>query len=263
MKNKNICKFISKTAEHTLNTTQFIFETEWPTDAGEQIADTDRMLLVTAGSGTFTVNGTVHRLAPGHVVCILTGQLYRLQNENGLQFLYIDYSGERSMELHARCGITGNRCVFETDQSLIPLWKESLIRANAENLDLISESMLLYAFSQLRQTREAATDTVQAIIGYISENYSDATLSLTGMAEELGYNAKYLSHLIVRQLGVSFSQYVTELRLRQSILLIRQGLTSIKNISILCGFGDPFYFSKVFKQKFGLSPKGFIEIENR
>lgn len=263
MKNRNICKFIPGSAEHTLITTKFIFETEWCGDSEEQIADTNRMMLITSGTGVYSANGVTHRLEHGNAVFILAGQTYLLKNENGLQYLYIDYYGEQSNGLHARFGITEEHCVFETDKSLISIWKESLIRASNENIDLLSKSMLLYAFSQLHKAEEPTTETIQAVIEYISENYGDAALSLVKTAEALGYNSKYLSHLIVKKLGVSFSQYVTELRLRQSVILINEGLTSVKNISILCGFSDPFYFSKVFKQKFNTSPKSFIEEKNR
>ena len=257
MKNKNICKFISKTTERLMNTSRFIFETEWEY-SDDVISDTDRIMSITDGSGLFTVNGITHKIVPGNIVFIFAGQIYSLINENGLQFLYINYSGERSIELYARFGISENNCVFETNKSLIPVWKESLISANDENIDLLSESMLLYAFSQLKHNKEPNTETVQAVIEYISENYTDTTLSLSKMSEDLGYNSKYLSHLVGQKLGVNFSQYVTELRLKQSILLINQGLTSVKNIAFLCGFSDPFYFSNVFKSKFGLSPKDFI-----
>jgi AraC-like DNA-binding protein len=40
-----------------------------------------------------------------------------------------------------------------------------------------------------------------------------------------------------------------------------QGITQIKNIAKLSGFSDPLYFSTVFKQKMGVSPKDYLKTE--
>ncbi len=41
--------------------------------------------------------------------------------------------------------------------------------------------------------------------------------------------------------------------------LMEQGYTNIADIAFLCGFNDPLYFSKVFKQQLGVSPRKHIE----
>jgi len=46
------------------------------------------------------------------------------------------------------------------------------------------------------------------------------------------------------------------------MFLIEQGIVSVKNVAILSGFQDALYFSKVFKDAVGISPKEYIESIN-
>ena len=39
---------------------------------------------------------------------------------------------------------------------------------------------------------------------------------------------------------------------------MEEGLVSVKNIALLSGFRDPLYFSKVFAETEGISPKNYI-----
>jgi YesN/AraC family two-component response regulator len=79
------------------------------------------------------------------------------------------------------------------------------------------------------------------------------------LAAELGYDAKYLSSLFKKKKGTPFTQYLRELRIAHALFLMEQGVVSVKNIAILAGFGDALYFSKIFKEVMGVSPKSYIE----
>ena len=60
-------------------------------------------------------------------------------------------------------------------------------------------------------------------------------------------------------MGWLFTQYLRDLRIKRSIFLIEQGINSVKSIAILSGFSDALYFSTVFKQSVGLSPRDYIQ----
>lgn len=64
-----------------------------------------------------------------------------------------------------------------------------------------------------------------------------------------------------KKFNVTFTAYLTELRLNNAINLINSGFTSIKEIAQLSGFSDALYFSKIFKKNTGLPPIKFIEKE--
>ena len=67
----------------------------------------------------------------------------------------------------------------------------------------------------------------------------------------------YLSHLFKKETGITFSGYVTSLRIERAKELLRQGDKKIYEISDLVGYQTVQYFSKVFKKETGKNPKEF------
>lgn len=99
---------------------------------------------------------------------------------------------------------------------------------------------------------------------YVEENLSDANLSLAKVAEYLHLNKVYLSRIFVKNLGVKFTDYLTELRVRKAITLMNQGETTVQNIAFDVGFKSPYYFSVVFKKIAKISPSVYIaELKTR
>ncbi|MBO5295154.1 MAG: helix-turn-helix transcriptional regulator, partial [Clostridia bacterium] len=78
-------------------------------------------------------------------------------------------------------------------------------------------------------------------------------------ADELGYDAKYLSSLFKKKKGIAYTQYLRELRIRHAVFLIEEGIVSVKNAALLSGFRDALYFSKVFTSIQGITPKLYIQ----
>lgn len=254
----NICKFVERETAATLVTTRFFLETKAPQEGDETVADTDLVFLVTEGTGFFAVGSEPYILVRGCLLFIFAGQTFRITHRGDLQYLSIAFRGSRTAQLYATFGITPTSCVFREQEGLIPIWQESLVRAEEATVDLLSESMLLYAFSTLRRENRERAGTLRLITEYMEDHFTEPDLTLVKMAEELGYNTKYLSHRIKQELGMGFAAYLKELRIRNAVLLIRQGVTSVKNIAVLCGFVDPLYFSKVFRAVMGVSPKEYV-----
>lgn len=237
---------------------KFIYETDVPADGHEYIAVHHYALLGTEGTGTLTAGKRELPIFPGRLFFLGSGERFVIRSQKDLRYLYIEFSGSRSSELFSRFGVSAERNYIDGMDSLIPVWKESLVSAKKENFDLVCESMLLYAFSRIRHREKRGSDAVHAVIDYMEEHFTENDLTLQRMAGELGYNDKYLSHLIKEELSVGFAEHLTGLRIRYAVLLMSQGVTSVKNIAILSGYTDPLYFSKVFRKQMGVSPSAYI-----
>ena len=57
---------------------------------------------------------------------------------------------------------------------------------------------------------------------------------------------------------MGIAKYLNTIRIQQACMLMEQGVTSIRDLALSCGFKDPLYFSKVFKGKMKVSPKSYI-----
>lgn len=103
---------------------------------------------------------------------------------------------------------------------------------------------------------------VQRVKEYIDENYSDPDLSLTKVSNLFNINKTYLSKLMKEELGDSFTEYLTEIRLLRAkeILADRNSYPNILEVAIKVGFKTQHYFSRVFKKYEGISP---LEYRNK
>ena len=56
---------------------------------------------------------------------------------------------------------------------------------------------------------------------------------------------------------MGISEYLRVLRIRYAVMLMENGVTSVKNVAALSGFSVPLYFSKVFTEMIGVSPSQY------
>jgi len=88
---------------------------------------------------------------------------------------------------------------------------------------------------------------------YIWGNYNQ-DISLKKMAEAVGINPFYLSHLFRKEMGISFLEYLTSVRLSIAKKLLQQTNLSIIEICLEVGYQDPSHFAKIFKKEEGIRP---------
>ncbi len=95
------------------------------------------------------------------------------------------------------------------------------------------------------------------ILIYISEHFRE-NLTLPSVAKAVGYSPSYLSRSFRRTFGISFVHYVTMLRLREAVLLLRSGKRTVTECAINSGFGSIRTFYRAFVEEFGCSPKEYL-----
>lgn len=88
---------------------------------------------------------------------------------------------------------------------------------------------------------------------YIWKNYNQE-ISLKRLALAVGINPYYLSHLFRKEMGTSFLEYLTSVRLSVAKSLLRQNGLSMMEICLEVGYQDPSHFAKIFKRKEGVHP---------
>lgn len=254
----NICKFTANSNQDRLYTSNFVLETN--ADAGvARTLPTNAVYLAVSGKGVLHTHAQTQALEPGNVFFTFAQIPFRLENVEDFQYLYISFGGGRSDELFSRFGIYPDRAVFTGHSGLLAFWQSAILKATPENLDLISESVLLYTFSELSPPENSEEqDLLSAVLKYIDDHHTDSDLNLSAVAQQLGYNSKYISHIFKSRMGITFSAYLTNVRIQNAVFLMEQGVTAVKNVALLSGYKDPLYFSNVFKKAVGLTPSAYI-----
>ena len=75
----------------------------------------------------------------------------------------------------------------------------------------------------------------------------------------LPFCAGYLKKVFKQETGLTPLQYLTDKRLENAAnnLAMSGGKGSISEIAYQCGFSEPLYFSRLFKRKYGVSPRSY------
>ena len=117
------------------------------------------------------------------------------------------------------------------------------------------------AFECLTLSSEASTlpvlkKEVQDVIHYIESHYQDK-ITLEMIADHVNFSENYLCRVFKEQIGTSLITYINNVRMNKAAELITQGSTYMKEVSALVGISDQFYFNRLFKKHFGISPSEY------
>ncbi len=91
---------------------------------------------------------------------------------------------------------------------------------------------------------------------YVNQNYK-SKITLDILSQKFGCCNSTLTNCFKKEYKMSIMTYLNEVRLEKAKELLEKSVKSNKEISILCGFSDQNYFSKVFSKKFGCSPSAY------
>lgn len=97
---------------------------------------------------------------------------------------------------------------------------------------------------------------LKAVREYIGAHYREA-LRIEDLAAEVGLSDSYLSHLFKETFNYTVNDYITRVRVENSVRLMEKRELTLREIAAHCGFKSPGYFSKVFKKYLGVTPREY------
>ncbi|AWI05349.1 response regulator transcription factor [Clostridium drakei] len=89
---------------------------------------------------------------------------------------------------------------------------------------------------------------------YINKNYHVNDLNLQSVADQFNVSSSYLSKLIKQEIGISFSDYITNIRIKKAICFMEDPKMKIYEVAESVGYSNQHYFCKAFKKVIGVSP---------
>ena len=93
---------------------------------------------------------------------------------------------------------------------------------------------------------------------YIQENiYSD--INVEDICVHFSLSRSSLQTLFAKNLNVSPKQYISDLKFAKAKYMIKESAYSISEIARICGFSSIHYFSRVFKEKYGVTPTSYAK----
>lgn len=124
--------------------------------------------------------------------------------------------------------------------------------SSAKRCSAAARLMLLIAENATDETK-SDPDPLQRAIDYINRHIPDE-LSIEAIASACYISKYYLCRLFKSRMGLTIMDYVLQTRIVMAKELLSEGKASVTHTCISCGFTNPSYFSRVFKEITGVSP---------
>jgi len=111
-----------------------------------------------------------------------------------------------------------------------------------------------YAHSNQAPTSEKISEQ---IVQYIGEHFDKVTLK--ELAKHFYYHPNYISYLLTRELGKSFSQILLEQRMERAVILLKGTTLPVEEIALMIGYSNSSNFYKAFKEFYKMSPRKYMD----
>ena len=107
--------------------------------------------------------------------------------------------------------------------------------------------------------KETSHPQVTRLREIIHQQWADADFQIADAMGEIPMSPAHLRRTFTAELGVPPVTYLLKHRVQQAQRLLNVGGFSIKQISQMCGFRDPYYFSRAFRNVAGCAPSAWRE----
>ena len=108
-----------------------------------------------------------------------------------------------------------------------------------------------------KRGEQPGQDIVYDMVAYMAEHYTEEEMSLTRMAQDLGYSPFALSRVFSHTFHTNFNRYLNELRLNQALSLMQDADASVTDLAMNAGFTSMRTFNRVFQERFHMSPREY------
>lgn len=150
---------------------------------------------------------------------------------------FTDKMGERYLTSHCLSSLQEMEFIKDTEE--LAQWAKRHLR------DLLNEG------KYLPDARHA--DMIYTALDYIEQNYNKR-ISLTDIADHVHFSAPYFSKVFKREMNITFTRYLTRVRIEESKKLLTDPAIPLAKIPAQVGFEEQSYFTKVFRANVGISP---------
>lgn len=104
---------------------------------------------------------------------------------------------------------------------------------------------------------------IENAIKYVEANISRSDLSVEELSHELGMSRVHLYKKLLQITGKTPIEFIRIIRLKRAAQLLRESQQNVSEVAYQVGFNNPKYFSKYFKDEFGVLPSVYQEKEGK
>lgn len=237
--------------------------------------DFDELVIVWRGNGLHILNDVPYAITCGDLFYVNARDRHSYESANELELENILYCRRRlTLSADWEALLPGEDAPQEQRYWRLSTPGMSVLRREVDALArecmktdplsvLLSEALFLQVALLLKRFRHAPdspllSDAEQLDLLLMALRVSiEQPFRLEDFCRRHQFNARSLKAVFKQQTGFGVNQYLRQLRLCKAMDLLRHGQQTIGEVAARCGFDDSNYFSVVFNQSFGVSPREY------
>lgn len=217
------------------------------------------LVITLSGSANFSLNGEVYAIHKGVILHAGPNMAIdiKVTSKEPWHYTVLHYemlNRPFSMDIGHFEIATGHH--HKMDYFVHQLIHFEKIPGDMNRLKCKSLFLQLVEFIVICAKMQTSNNVVDQAITYMIEHYN-LPITIAEIAEELECDRRRFAYLFDKQIGMSPIQFLTEIRLKKSRELLRTTSIPIKEIAELIGYQDAFYFCRVFKKQYHMTPTNF------
>ncbi len=250
----------------------------------ERIKDTTKhvhngieFLLVIKGTLTMEKGGEIYNLKQNDVILINNRDVHSVRSnlDNLAVVLHIDneFLEDNCSDILSKYYICNSAREEHQDREKFKLIRQTLtqvmllmfkkdlgyeLQIMSKIYALLNHVILNFPISKqgISTQKHDADDRMDRILSYINENFHE-DITLNQVAKDEFISVHYLSKLFKSKTGVNFSDYITELRIDNSVRELLRTDTPINKVALNSGFPSIQSFNREFKKRYNEIPSEY------
>ena len=219
--------------------------------------------LILSGDGTYSIDGTEYPIKRGALFFMSPSSFHKINFTSNTSLINIMFTLDA-------CDPTLLYGLFEnlphikldlkdSDINLLHILSNEMVNTNSPKYLSASLNCILAKLQGLCKTPLVSkNNSMQYALLYVQNHFTEK-LNLNTLSKMLNYSPNYLSNKFTEYAGISFKNYVMNLRFSFCEALLKNSELSITEISTASGFEDFSNFMTYFKKRYCMTPKQYRE----
>lgn len=227
------------------------------------------ILYISSGGMRFSVNDIEYTLSKGDFIVIFPFEVHKtieLLSYTNMYCISIDYS---MINMHSKVldeysivdRVIKADDLSEYTKKIFSLLIEPKTLSNRKIKTSLTTALFfeLISYCKLVKKVHLEKSMFDTIIHLCINNYKDSAFNAEVLAEMSGFSSRTISRFFKKVFNMSFSRFVSTLRLKSAINLMLNG-NNITESAIESGFGSIRTFNRIFKNEYSCSPREYFNL---
>ncbi len=217
----------------------------------------DAFVIYLYGRAEYVIGERSFCVGSGGVFFLAKGSQYQINVFEKSKFVCIDFDFCQCEQIRESCLFDRISPSVKNDfLKLFHVW-HSNDSSNIPQAFSILYNVYFEGIRALDGSYSRSGELFSRITSYILDNYTNPDLSLEHISIFAGISEVHIRRIFKDKANTTPIKYINFIRITQAENMMKNSNFTVAEIAEAVGFNDPFYFSRIFKKSYGLSPREF------